>query len=126
MMMVRSRMPGKLLKVVCSAAVDQPVVDLVGDDQQVVAFGHSRDFTHVARLQHGAGGVVGIVEQDRPRARRDRRLDLGARDLEQVSTWVAIGTGVPPAKTTSGSYETKQGSGTITSSPGFRMAVSAR
>ncbi len=64
MMIVRSRMPGRLLKVMCCARVDQAIVDLVGDDQQVVALRHGGDLQHPLVVQHGAGGVVRVADQD--------------------------------------------------------------
>src|SRR5262249_36591898 len=57
---------------VLSAVVDDVLVDLVGDGEQVVAEGQIGDLLQLRRREDLAGGVVGAVEDDGPRARGDR------------------------------------------------------
>ena len=66
------------------AAVDQPIVDFVGNHQQVVSLGHLRDGQQVRLVQDRAGGIVGIAQHQHLGALRDRLLDLRGRDLELV------------------------------------------
>ena len=75
--------PGQAAEGGVFAAIAQPVVDLVGDHDQVVFRSHGSDFLHPFEVQHCAGWVVGIVDQDGSRAGRDRGLDLRARHLER-------------------------------------------
>ena len=63
---VRLCIPGRLAKQVCVDAVHQPVIDFVADDDEVVLFGHLRDFQHRLALEHRAGRIVGIADQASP------------------------------------------------------------
>ena len=74
--MTRSRAVGSIaaLKIFC-LAVDEVLVDLVGDDQQVVLGGDAQHAQGLGAREDGAGRVVRIAEQQRARAARDRRLD---------------------------------------------------
>ena len=58
------------------------VVDLVGDDQEVVLFRHGGDVGQLFGAKRDSGGVRRTVDQDRLRARRDELLQLGCADAE--------------------------------------------
>ena len=58
------------------APVHQAVVDLVRVHEQVVPLRELGDALDVARLEHPAGRVVREAQQDRPRPRGDRALDV--------------------------------------------------
>ncbi len=66
------------------AAVDQPVVDLVAVDEQVVADGDAGDLVLNLVRQDGAGRIAGVVEQDGLGPRRDGRLHPGRIEGEVV------------------------------------------
>jgi len=63
-------------------AVDQPVVDLVGDDQQVMPGGDGRDLLQPGAGHHRAGRVVGVADQDGPGAGGDGRFHYRPGDLK--------------------------------------------
>ena len=99
---MRSFIPGNAEKQTCCDAVDQAVVDLVRDDQQVVLLGDGRDLHQALAGQHRAGRVVRIADQKRL-VRGVMQASISAPvTWKSFSTRVAIGTGVPPAKVTSG------------------------
>ena len=70
-------MPGSEAKQVCFDAVDQPVVDLVRDDEEVVLLGQLGDGQQVVALHDGAGRVRRVADEDRLRARRDALFEVG-------------------------------------------------
>ena len=57
------------------SGVEQGVVDVVGDDQQVVFDGQLRDLRHRLARHDGAGGVVRGVDHQRLGVRRDELFD---------------------------------------------------
>ena len=69
---------------VLGAVVEDAVVDLVREEHQAVPLGdaHQR-LDRLARVDR-AGGVVGVDEDQRARARGDQRLDLGGVGDEAV------------------------------------------
>ena len=77
MVSVRSRMPGRVASGRCSAASERQVlVDLVGDDHQVVLDRELGDGRELGVGEHRAGRVVRAVEQQQPGAAGDRRAQL--------------------------------------------------
>ena len=71
----RQRAEGGVLVV----AVHEPVVDLVAVHEQVVLLGDPRDRLELRPIEHGAGRVVRVAEEDRLRAWRDRRRGSSRR-----------------------------------------------
>ena len=57
------------------AAVDEPVVNLVGNHGQVVPAREPSESVERVTRQDGAGGIRGIAQQQRLGARRDRGFD---------------------------------------------------
>ena len=83
--------------------VDQPVVDLIGDEDQVMLFGDLRNLGQHVAAGHRAGGIVGIADEDGLGARGDGLPDARRIDLESYPPCaVGISTGTPPAMITSG------------------------
>ena len=82
--MVRSPAPGSAAKQTCWHAVDQPVVDLIRDDDQVVLLGDAQHLQQRLARGHRAGRVVGIADQDGLGARRDGGFQRFRVDLEIV------------------------------------------
>ena len=80
---MRSRIDGQRAEGrVLVVAVHEPVVDLVAVDEQVVLVGDPRDRLELGPVEHGAGRVVRVTEEDRLRARRDRGADHLGGDPE--------------------------------------------
>ncbi len=76
-------------RIPCHAVMDRPVehhvlVDLVGQDDDVGVARQRREARDVVIANDGGGGIVGRVEDDHPRFRRDGRSDLVPIDAEQV------------------------------------------
>jgi hypothetical protein len=66
------------------AAVDEPIVDLVADDQQVMAL---RDLGHAAERhlgEDGASGITRVPQEEHLRAWRDRGLQRRGVELERI------------------------------------------
>ncbi len=63
-------------------AVDEAVVDLVAVDEQVVLVGDAGDGVELGAVEHRAGRIVRVAEEDALRPRRDRGLDHLRRDAE--------------------------------------------
>ena len=59
--------------------VDEVFEGLVREHEEIVAPGGLGDRLELGRSEHAAGGVVGGVEEDRPRPRTDPRREVGAR-----------------------------------------------
>ena len=59
--------------------VDEVLEGLVREHEEVVAPGDRRDRLQLGRSEHAAGGIVGGVEEDRPRSRGDARREVGLR-----------------------------------------------
>ena len=71
--MVRSAMPGRVaIGMWPQAVVDHVLVDLVGDRDHVVPLAQLGDGLELAEREDLARGVVGAVEDDRPRAGTER------------------------------------------------------
>ena len=84
---VRSAIPGSVASGTCGGAGEHEVlVDLVGDDDQVVVDGQLGDLRQLAGVEHLAGRVVRRVEQDQPGARPD-----GGAQLGRVEAVAAVG-----------------------------------
>ena len=56
--------------------VDEVLEGLVREHEEIVAPGDRRDRPELGRPEHAAGGVVGGVEEDRPRPRGDARREV--------------------------------------------------
>ena len=69
---------------VVGPVVGQFGVDLVGDHQDVVLGADARDHLNILFAQGGAGGVVGIIEDDGLGLGRDGRAELRLGDAELV------------------------------------------
>ncbi len=65
-------------------AVDQPVVDLVGDDDEVVLLRHGGNLIEALATHHRARGVVGRSDEEGLRPLGDCLLDVGGQELEAV------------------------------------------
>ncbi len=65
-------------------AVNKPVVNLVGNHEQVVFFCEFGNLQRVFTRKHRTGRIVRITDKDRFRVRRNQRFDLFRRDLEIV------------------------------------------
>jgi hypothetical protein len=65
------------------------------------------------------------VDEEPARARRDGRFELRRLEPETVGLGARTDTGTPPQICTMSAYEVQYGAGRITSSPGFRLAISA-
>ena len=77
MVSVRSHIPGSDRNREMLAVVEQdPVVDLIGDDDQVVRDGQARDRLEFGAVEHLAGRIVRGVEQDHPRPVGDCRRQI--------------------------------------------------
>ena len=78
-------------------AVDQALVDFVGNHHQVMGARHCRDLLQVLLREHGAGGVVGIADEDSAGARRQARLEVRALYLKVMrdvgADWYADAAG---------------------------------
>ena len=61
---------------VAMTAVDESVVDLVADDEQVMARRYIRDAAQRLLVQHGAGRIARIAHEQDLRARRHGGLEL--------------------------------------------------
>ena len=83
-------------------AVGEPVVDLVAEDEQVVADGDVGERVLDLVGQDGAGRVARVAEEERLGPRRDRRLDRGGSSAKSSSKRVATWRTTPPAKTIAG------------------------
>ena len=59
-------------------------VDLVGDDPQVVPMRDIADRSPFLSREDDAGGIAGVGEEQRSRARRDRSLEVGGVQPEAV------------------------------------------
>ena len=60
------------------SGVNEFTPDLVGDHEQVAALGDVGNGGHLVDVEHPAGGIVGVAEQDHPRSVIDRgRQPLG-------------------------------------------------
>ena len=90
-------------RAVAVRAVGEAVVDLVAVDEQVVALGDRGELVLDRVRQHGAGRVARVAEEQRLRARRDRRLDGRRVEREVVlEPGRRRGPAVPPANTIAG------------------------
>ena len=65
-------------------AVDEAVVDLVRDDEEVVALDDVGDRLEAGAVHDGAGGVRRIAEEHRLRLVGDRRFEVAGVELEAV------------------------------------------
>ncbi len=65
-------------------AVHETVVDLVGDDQEIMTSGQGRDRLRPLAREHGPGRVVGIADQDGLGVRRDALLHGLSGHLEAL------------------------------------------
>ena len=61
-------------------------------------------------IEHGAGRVARIAQEQHLGARRDRRLDAAGSSANVPSALVGTKTGMPPLKTIAGRYDTYDGS----------------
>jgi len=75
-------MPGRLAKRGVGHAVHQPVIDLVGEHDEVSLLRQSRDLLEHITWHDCAGRVVRIADQQGFGARRDGRINLLDRDPE--------------------------------------------
>ncbi len=74
-------------------AIDQPVIDLVAEHEQVVPLSDFGDGLELRPVEHGAGRVVRVAEEDRLGAGRDGPLDHRGRDPEVGCAGGADGDG---------------------------------
>ncbi len=65
-------------------AVDQPVVDLVRDQDQVILLGDLRDLGQDLAAGDSAGGIAGIADKDGLGARSDGGPDARRIHLEVI------------------------------------------
>ena len=82
------------------AAVDEAVIDLVGDHEQVVALGNLRQRLQRRPVQHRAGRIRGIAEAAAPWSPIGviAASTLSGSSAKPRTALVSTGTGAPPCE----------------------------